>query len=162
MKNYSFGIILIAIGISSCLNAQQPDNKKPMYGEVPKSERYKEIDAEFIAKCLATFGTIDSAVQAHIAFGWEYFCYNDLETSMKRFNQVWLLDAECPDAYFAFSALMKVQGNTKEAKRFDKIGREKDVTKERAKACYEQMKFCKEQWKRKEQWENKQKKQNDQ
>ena len=110
MKNYNFVIILIAIGISSCLNAQQPDNKKPMYGEVSKSECYKEIDAE------------------------------------------------CPDAYFAFSALMKVQGYAKEAKRFDKIGHEKDVTKERAKACYEQMKFCKEQWKRKEQWENEQKK----
>jgi hypothetical protein len=161
MKNYSFWIILIAIGLSSCLNAQQPDNKKPMYGEVPKNEKFKKADEEFKEWCLGQFGTIDSAVQAHIAFGWEYFCYNDLETSMKRFNQAWLLDTECPDVYFAFSALMEAQGNTKEAERLDKIGHEKDVTKERAKVCYEQIQFCKEQWKRKKQWENEQKKRND-
>ena len=153
MRHYNFWIILVVIGLSSCLNAQQPDNKKPMYGEVPKSERYKKMDAEFIAECLEYFGTVDSAVQAHIAFGWEYFCYNDLETSMKRFNQAWLLDAGCPDVYFAFAALMEAQGNTKETERFDKIGHEKDVKKERAKICYEQIAFCKEQWKRKEQWE---------
>ena len=49
MRHYNFWIILVAIGLSSCLNAQQPDNKKPMYGEVPKSERHKKIDAEFIS-----------------------------------------------------------------------------------------------------------------
>jgi len=160
MKHYNFWIILIAIGLSSCLNAQQPDNKRPMYGEVLKSGEYQKADAEFIAECLEYFGTIDSALQAHLAFGWEHFCYNDLITSMKRFNQAWLLDTECPDVYFAFAALMEAQGNKKEAERFDKIGHEKDVTKERAKICYEQIAFCKEQWKRKEQREREQKKQN--
>ena len=126
MKQHQILIFLIVIGLSSCSTAQQPDNTKPMYGEVPKSEQHKKIDDDFKKECLEYFGTIDNAVQAHIDFGWEYFCGNDLNTAMKRFNQAWLLNPEFPDSYFGFAALMEVQGNKSEAKRFYNIGHEKD------------------------------------
>ena len=142
-------LFLIIIAFLSCLNAQ-PDNKKPMYGEVPKNEHYKEIDEEFKKNCIKQYGTLDSAAQAHIAFGWEYFCYGDLTTAMKRFNQSWLLNQEIPDVYFGFAALMEMQDNKKEAERFYKIGNQKDTTGERAKICYEIIETCTERLKKKE------------
>ena len=127
----------------SCSSTQKPDNTKPMYGEVPKSEQYKQVDEDFKKQCIEYYGTIHNAVQAHIEFGWDYFLNNDVTTAMKRFNQAWLLDAEYPDSYFGFAALMEVQGNKIEAERFYKIGNEKDTTKERAIICYQRIAECK-------------------
>lgn len=64
---------------------------------------------------------------------------------MKRFNQAWLLSPDFPDSYFGFAALMDMQNNISEAKRFYEIGLEKDSTKARAKICYQRIADCKEQ-----------------
>lgn len=114
-----------------------------MYGEVPKNEEYKQIDEDFKKECLAKFGSIDSSVAVHIDYAWRYFYNNDLKTAMKRFNQAWLLNAEFPDSYFGFGALMDMQGSA-EAARYYKIGGEKDITKIRAKICYQRIADCKE------------------
>ncbi len=145
MNRYKILILLIAFGFLSCnVNARQPDNKKPMYGEVPKNDAYKKMDEKFIESVLAQFGTVDSAVQVHVDLAWRYFYNRDLETAMKRFNQAWLLNSEYPDSYFGFAALMDMRGNKAESERFYKIGRDKDVTKERAKICYRRIADCKE------------------
>ena len=135
---------------ASCSNVQQqkqqqqPDNTKPMYGEVAKSASYKKSDEDFKKQCLEYFGTIDNAVEAHIEFAWEYFCQNDLNTAMKRLNQAWLLNPEYPDTYFGFAAIMEMKDNKSEAERFYKMGHEKDTTKERAEICYQRIESCKE------------------
>jgi tetratricopeptide (TPR) repeat protein len=146
MKHYKILILTIAIGLSSCgTKGQQPDNKKPMYGEVQKSDEYKKIDEDFKKECLDQFGTIDSSVNVQIDHAWRYFYNNDLKTAMKRFNQAWLLNSEFPDSYFGFAALLEMQNSKTEAERFYKIGQEKDKSKERAKICYQRIADCKEQ-----------------
>ena len=105
---------------------QEPDNKKPMYGNIAKSEQYKKIDNEFIAHSLKQFGSIDSATKVYIDHAWRYFYNSDLETAMKRFNQAWLLNAEYPDSYFGFAALLELQHNLSEADKFYEIALEKD------------------------------------
>ena len=145
---HSFLILTIALGLSSRgTNGQQPDNTKPLYGEVTKNDEYKKVDDDFKNKCLAQFGTIDSSVKVQIDNAWRYFYNNDLKTAMKRFNQAWLLDSEYPDSYFGFAALLEIQNSKTEAERFYKIGQEKDKTKERAKRCYQRIADCKEQLK---------------
>ena len=104
---------------------------------------HDEIDEDFKKACLEYFGTIDNAVQAYMDFGWEYFCGNDLYAAEQNFNQAWLLNPEFPDYYFGFAALMEVQGENSEAKRFYNIGHEKDITKERAEICYRRIAECK-------------------
>jgi tetratricopeptide (TPR) repeat protein len=146
MKHYKILILSIAMVLSSCgTKGQQPDNTKPMYGEVPKGDEYKKIDEDFKKECLTQFKTIDSSVYVQIDRAWRYFYHNDLKTAMKRFNQAWLLNSEFPDSYFGFAALMEMQGNKIESERFYKIGFEKDKTKERAKNCYQRIADCKEQ-----------------
>jgi tetratricopeptide (TPR) repeat protein len=146
MKQYKILILTIAIGLLSCgTKGQQPDNTKPMYGEIQKSDVYKKIDEDFKKESLDQFGTIDSSVNVYIDHAWRYFYHNDLKTAMKRFNQAWLLNSEFPDSYFGFAALLEMQNNKTEAERFYKIGQEKDKSKERAKICYQRIADCKEQ-----------------
>jgi tetratricopeptide (TPR) repeat protein len=146
MKYYKTIILIFAIALSSCESkGQQPDNTKPMYGEVAKSEEYKKIDEDFKKECMEQFKTIDSSVYVQTDNAWRYFYHNDLKSAMKRFNQAWLLNPEFPDSYFGFASLMDIQGNQIEAARFYKIGQEKDKTKERAKKCYQRIADCKEQ-----------------
>ncbi|MEN9441922.1 MAG: hypothetical protein RLZ33_1999 [Bacteroidota bacterium] len=145
MNQFKQLLFAIIIGCTSFQTiGQQSDNTKPMYGEVPKSDEYKKIDEAFKTDCLVQFGTIDSSVNVYIDFAWRYFYNNDLKTAMKRFNQAWLLNAEFPDSYFGFAALMEVQGNKPEAERFYKMGLEKDTAKKRAVMCYQRIADCKE------------------
>lgn len=146
MKYFKILTLLTVIGFTSCgTNAQEPDNTKPMYGEVLKNDEYKKVDEKFIAHCLSQFGTIDSSVKVQTKLAWGYFYNNDLTTAMKRFNQTWILDSEYPDSYFGFAALLEMSGDNLGAKRFYEIGLEKDKTKERAKECYQRIADCKEQ-----------------
>jgi tetratricopeptide (TPR) repeat protein len=121
------------------------DNTKPMYGEVLKSEAYKQIDEKFIRSCLQDYGSIDSSAEVMITFAWKYFSENDLTTAMKRFNQAWLLNPDFPDSYFGFAALMEMQNNKAEAERFYKMGLEKDIDHKRAEICYRQIAIYKKQ-----------------
>jgi len=145
MKINTLSLLVIAILISCNSPGQNADNKKPMYGEVQKNKEQIKLDEEFINTCLEQFGSLDSSVNVHIDLAWRYYYNNDLETSMKRFNQVWLLNPEIPDSYFGFASLMESNGNKNEAKRFYKIAKEKDVNKARTQICYQRIADCKEQ-----------------
>ena len=144
MKNkfYILPILLVLIAFS-CQSQKKIDNTQPMYGEVEKSEKYKDIDKEFINECLNTYGTIDSAVSFHLDYAWRYYYHNELENAMKRFNQVWLLNPEYPDSYFGFASLLETQGKTEKAIRFYRIGKEKDKIG-RSEICYQRIADCKE------------------
>jgi tetratricopeptide (TPR) repeat protein len=119
-------LIFVILSCNNNTNDQQVDNTKPMYGEVPKNLLYKMSDKKFRVESIGQFKTLDSAVIMYTEIAWDYFKHNDLETAMKRFNQVWLLNPEYPDSYFGFAALMEMQKNYTEAERFYKIGIKKD------------------------------------
>jgi tetratricopeptide (TPR) repeat protein len=140
-------IIICLSSFSNRTHGQQPDNLKPMYGEVAKNEEYQAIDQRFINECIKQFGTKDSAVTRYTDQAWRYFYNNDMATAMKRFNQVWLLNPEFPDTYFGFAALSEMKGNQTEADRLYQLGIKKDVRHLRAPICYQRIADCKEQLK---------------
>jgi tetratricopeptide (TPR) repeat protein len=141
-------ILFLILGFTSCdSKAQQPDNTKPMYGEVPKSSEHISIDNDFIKESIRQYGTIDSTVYVYTDYAWRYFYNNDLKTAMKRFNQSWLLNPEHPDSYFGFAALLEMNGNKNDSQRFYKLGFEKDINKSRAVICFQRIADCKEQLK---------------
>ena len=53
-----------------------------------------------------TFGDHKKASEYYVSKGWEYFYDNDDETSMKRFNQAWLLDNTNSQIYWGFGNLL--------------------------------------------------------
>jgi tetratricopeptide (TPR) repeat protein len=145
MRILHLRFLFLLILISCQSQESNVDNTKPLYGEVKKNKKQKEIDKDFIQDCLNQFGSIENSVNVQIDNAWRYFYNNDLETAMKRFNQAWLLNPEFPDSYFGFASLLEIQDKTKEANRFYKMGFEKDVTNERAEICYQRIADCKEQ-----------------
>lgn len=147
MKIINFLILVLFLTFVSCKSKESTNsvnNLLPMYGEVEKNEEYKKADDIFIKECLEKYKTIDSSHKVITKHGWSYFYHNDLETSMKRFNQSWLLNPEYPDAYFGFAALMEMRGNFKDAERFYQLGFLKDVSKNRAEDCLQDIAYCKE------------------
>ena len=146
MKYLKILILILSLAMFSCESSgQKPDNTKPMYGEVAKSEDYLKIDTDFKNESLEQFKTVDSAVSVQISQAWRHYYHNDLKTAMKRFNQAWLLNPEFPDSYFGFAALLASEGNVSESQRFFKLAEVRDKTKERAKECYQRIADCKEQ-----------------
>jgi tetratricopeptide (TPR) repeat protein len=146
MKFNKIQMLIVFFGLVSFMSiGQQPDNTKPMYGEVPKSAEYKKLDEDFLNETIKQFGTLDSSVMSYIDYGWRYFYNNDLKTAMKRFNQSWLLNPEFPDSYFGFAALLEMEGKKVESQRFYKLGFEKDKNKNRAINCFQKIADCKEQ-----------------
>jgi len=146
MRNILIFILLSIMLLLSCQSKElQVDNTKPMYGEVKKSLEHKNIDEDFIKECLLQFGSIDSSIASISDNAWRYYYNNDLETAMKRFNQVWLLNPEYPDSYFGFASLLESQGKYSEAKRFYEEGFQKDSKYNRAESIFLHIATCKEQ-----------------
>jgi len=131
MKYTYILLLLISVGFLSCsAQGQQPDNTKPMYGEIVKSAEYQKADEQFKAHCIKQFGSLHDAAIAHINFAWEYIGKDEMDTALRRFNQAWLLDSNLSDSYFGFSFLMKHQNNQAESERFYNMGMAKDETGE--------------------------------
>lgn len=91
---------------SNCSEAQKPDNTKPHYGNVIKTQDYIDLDNEFIQNAVNQFGSRKIAAKKHINFGWEYFGKGDYSTAMKRFNQAWLLDSTLIDVNWGYGAVL--------------------------------------------------------
>jgi tetratricopeptide (TPR) repeat protein len=95
--------------LTACSSAQDCKdglNLLPMYGNIPKCEQQIISDKAFIAEADAKFKDRKTAALPYLDLGWSYFYKNDLETSMKRFNQAWLLDSLNADVYWGFGNLL--------------------------------------------------------
>jgi Tfp pilus assembly protein PilF len=86
-----------------------------MYGEVKKCDEQINSDNEFLADCDKEFKTRKEASQKYIEKAWGYFYNNDTSTSMKRFNQAWLLDKDNAEIYWGFGNLMGIRHEVKQS-----------------------------------------------
>jgi tetratricopeptide (TPR) repeat protein len=110
--NYS--VLFSTIIFLSCSPKQNcPDdiNLLPMYGEVKKCEEQIEIDKQFLSDCDKQFKNRREASDKYVEIAWGFFYNNDIEASMKRFNQAWLLDKNNSEVYWGFGNLMGMKKN---------------------------------------------------
>ncbi|MFC2103923.1 tetratricopeptide repeat protein [Bacteroidota bacterium] len=101
---------LCLLFVFNLLKAQTPDNTKPHYGNVVKSQEYIDSDNEFIDIVVKQYGSREIAAKEHIKFGWDYLKKGDKETAMKRFNQAWLLDSTLSDVNWGYGAVLGANG----------------------------------------------------
>jgi tetratricopeptide (TPR) repeat protein len=106
MKKILFLIILSQLSCKSQTDCPEGINLLPMYGEVKKCEQQIELDNEFILESEKQFKDRKEASKYYVSKGWEYFYKDDNDTSMKRFNQAWLLDKTNPQVYWGFGNLL--------------------------------------------------------
>ena len=117
-------IFLLAIVNFGCTQAQTPrdevNNTLPMYGNAKKSPDLLAADQELIATMSKIYPNKKDGSAALAKRGWDYMYAKDLETSMRRFNQAWLLDSLNADVYWGFADLLGMQGKNEEAVGFFK------------------------------------------
>jgi tetratricopeptide (TPR) repeat protein len=99
-------ICLLFMGCLSAQDCKEGINLLPMYGGLPKCAQQLKSDKEFLATVDSEFKDRKTAAKSYVEFGWKYFYKNDLQTSMMRFNQAWLLDSLNADIYWGFGNLL--------------------------------------------------------
>lgn len=88
-----------------------------MYGypNFEKTEAQKKADEWFINTVSESAGSRKKASREFAGRGWYYLQQGDNATSMRRFNQSWLLDPANYMPYWGFGALLNMQGRPAEA-----------------------------------------------
>ena len=112
MKTYGYLLILFFIGQINNLRSQGI-NTIPMYGELKKNSSQLNSDKEFINSVVNEYGSRKIASGKYNQMAWNYFRMKDYATSMKRFNQAWLLDDTNARVYFGFATLLDVHEDYK-------------------------------------------------
>ena len=111
---------LVSLSAVSCVNSQNcvdGINKLPMFGHVKKCDDQIKADKLFLANYDSPKSRKEAT--AHIIMrGWQYFHSRNLDTSMMRFNQAWLLDSLNADVYWGFANILGVQRKFKESLSF--------------------------------------------
>lgn len=123
-KQITLIVLILIFKISGY--SQEPDNTKPMYGNVKKTGEYLKADNEFIATVVKQFGTKDSACKVYVNFAWRYLFNNDRTSAIRRFNQAWMLNPQNCDVYYGFYAFQKLENNEVEATKYFSIGQQYD------------------------------------
>jgi len=90
-------------------------NTLPEYGGIKKTESQKQADDEFIKNAIKSMGSREKTVKYTLQKAWDLNDKNNLDTAMKRFNQVLLLDPNNADAYFGFGVISGKRGQIDEA-----------------------------------------------
>lgn len=111
-------IAILEIGLfASCAAAIGAElvNEKPMYGGIQFNEEQKIANARFVSGIVNATGSKELAVNETIMRAWRLFYDDDFATSMRRFNQAWLVDSENSEVYFGFATLVQLQNKRHEA-----------------------------------------------
>lgn len=111
-------LLFLLLSFLSCTSTEKcPEgiNLLPMYGGQTKCEEQLKDDKKFISECDAQFKNRQTAAKYHVDKGWEYFYKSDYKTSMKRFNQAWLLDSLNADVYWGFGNLLGTKHEFRES-----------------------------------------------
>jgi tetratricopeptide (TPR) repeat protein len=88
----------------------------PKYGHAQKTEAQKKSDQEFIETVLKKDSTHRKASDHLISLGFQYL-YQDIKTSMYRFNQAYLLDSTNTDIYWGFGGVYMTLGDFAKAEK---------------------------------------------
>lgn len=86
-------------------------NLLPLYGGIEKCAEQKLADERFLSDCDKAYSSRQEAAVEHVKIAWSYAEQNDMETSVKRFNQAYLLDSLNADVYWGLGI---IQGARKE------------------------------------------------
>lgn len=106
---------LLFFGCASPQKCPENINTLPMYGRAAKCEAQLEFDRTFFRETDSLFKDRQTASQYYAGKGWEYFYSQEYETSIKRFNQAWLLDSLNAEVYWGFGNILGINGKFQES-----------------------------------------------
>lgn len=86
-----------------------------MYGGITKSKEMIKCDNRFIKETIKSKGSRKKATSHCLKLGWHYLLKNDLNTSIKRFNQAWLLTPDHYEVFWGFGIILSRQNKFDDA-----------------------------------------------
>lgn len=117
MKKLLIVFIIAGIGVacSDSVPCRDGLEKRPMYGKVQKCKQQVEQDNQFIEVSANQYGSREKASEAMVRFAWKHYAEGNLDASMERFNQGWLLDSLNYEVYIGFANILSDRGEFEEA-----------------------------------------------
>ncbi len=116
---YWFTLIVMIIYFGNIFYTEEkniPENEIPMYG-------YVSIDnspEKYLPRIVLDGEDKKYALKGAVQLAWKYFYEEDYKTSIKRFNQAWMIDPACAEVYYGFGVLLSLEGKRDEAEKFYK------------------------------------------
>jgi tetratricopeptide (TPR) repeat protein len=83
----------------------------PKYGGVEKTPEQRSADTAYVEGMLAKYGTLEDALNAELAIGWEAFFARASTTAIHSFNRAWLLSSTSSDALYGMGLVEGVRGH---------------------------------------------------
>ena len=121
---FSILIVLVAAGCATTPFQPRGINEIPMYGGGGINEVQKAANEKFIAGIKNSGISLEDGSKQAVTRGWQYLRQHDYSTSMKRFNQAWLLNPKNPDIFWGFGNWYGYQEKYDEAEKMFKLGLE--------------------------------------
>ncbi|CAH8281242.1 hypothetical protein EV196_1216 [Mariniflexile fucanivorans] len=118
MKHILLFVVLIIFNNCAKNDCIQGINNLPKYGKIKKCAEQITLDNEFIKGCDTIYPNRKIAAIHYIDLAWGYFYNNQIDLSMKRFNQAWLLDKNNADIYWGYGNLMGKKGEFEESLKY--------------------------------------------
>jgi len=122
-------LVLFVMLFPSCVSTRFVPtgmNEIPMYGNAKFTEKQKEANDKFLQDMLTSGYTNESGSNEVVKTGFRYLNRGDFSTSIKRFNQGWLLNPENPEVYSGFGIWYGKQQEYEKAVEMLSIGLQKD------------------------------------
>ncbi|UYZ60055.1 hypothetical protein [Hymenobacter latericus] len=143
MKRLAYPLLLLSIAllrVPAMGQAKEGINSLPRYGGIVKSKALRQLDQEFIASALRQYNNDRRAAsESCVVQGWSYFYDNNFSTSVKRFNQAWLLDSTNCNVYYGFSACLSEKGDAAGAHRYFLMAQRLDSRNQGANKYYDRL-----------------------
>jgi tetratricopeptide (TPR) repeat protein len=98
----------------------RPINEQPAYGEMPPTNEMNAANERYITTVIQTHKTKEAALKEVLKEARRLYDKGDYSTSMKRFNQAWLLDDNNPEAFHGFALILRAWGYNNEAEKWEK------------------------------------------
>jgi tetratricopeptide (TPR) repeat protein len=114
MRRIEISILILLFTFAS-ISYGQSINELPLYGGFEKSESQKKEDQNFVINAIQQMGSRDKAAEHIIIRGWQSLSMNDIKTSIKRFNQAWLIDPSNGQIYWGLGVAQAMQGKYESA-----------------------------------------------
>lgn len=97
----------------------RPIAEQPQYGETPLTAEVQKINDKFIQEVTQAYGSKERALEEALKWAWKLYEQGDYSTSMKRFNQAWLLDKNNTEIFHGYSLILQKWGYASEAQKWE-------------------------------------------
>ena len=98
----------------------RPIDEQPQYGEAPLTAEVQKANDQFVQEVIQAYKSKELALEGGLKWAWKLYEQADYSTSMKRFNEAWLLDRNNPEVFYGYSLILRSWGYNNEADKWEK------------------------------------------